>query len=113
MKIFIFAFLFVLAPLAGAAVDDEPPIKGGTAIQVRAWDPRSQTYDIVMPQFEAQGPNYATLADLAKAVTSLDLKRVKANPKTIVGMEYVLDKELRLQSVLKVQAAQKKKSPKR
>lgn len=88
---------------ANAEITDEPPIKKGTPIQVRAWDPLTKTYDIVMPQYEAQGPNYATLPDLIAAVPGIDSQRIQKKPELLVGNEYTLDNQLKLQSVLKIE----------
>lgn len=109
----VLLLMLTFALPAWAAVTDEPPIKKGTQIQVQHWDAISKTYDIVMPQYEAQGPNYATLADLLAAVPGIDKVRVQKKPDTIVGMEYTLDNELKLQSVMRIEnlrEAHKKKS---
>ena len=101
--------LCLTGSLAFAAIDDEPPIRAGTLIEIQAWDARSRTYDITMPAFSAQGPNYATLPALIKAVPSLNTNRIKANPDSIVGMTYKLDAPLALEPVLKTEAKRKGK----
>lgn len=112
--ILAFAVLIFSSFVFAKPVDEgEPPIKKGTMIQVQSYNEKSKTYDIVMPKYEAQGPNYATVADLVKALPSVDAKRVVANPRTIVGMEYVLDNDLKLQDTAKVEALQKPPAPKK
>lgn len=107
----------VAAPsISWAAVDDVPPILKGRKISVRAWEPHSKTYDVEDSEFSAQGPNYATVKDLAKAVKALDRRKLQRQPDSVVGNEYVLDEDLQLQSVVKTdaireRAAQKKKKP--
>jgi hypothetical protein len=95
-------FTFVMPALA--AVDDEPPIRAGAMISVQAWDAKSKTYDIELTEYPAQGPNYATLKDLAAAVKTVDSARAKRNPASLVGMAYKLDADLKLQSVMKIDA---------
>lgn len=96
--------LLLLLSFALAAIDDEPPIRAGTMIEVHDWEKRSGTFEIVMPEFSAQGPNYATLRALIKAVPSLNTARVKSKPESIVGNTYKLDAELKLEPVLKTEA---------
>lgn len=103
MKHLGLCLMALLALAAGAAeYPPEPPIAKGTAIQIESYDKKTKTYSIVMPEYEAQGPNYATLKDLLAAVPTIDAKRVTAKPEIIVGMEYVTDNVLKLQSSLEV-----------
>lgn len=112
MRYFLFlVFTFVFS--ASAAVTDEPPIAKGTQVQVHAWDPVTKTFDIVMTEYEAQGPNYATVADLLAAIPGIDKKRAQRKPELLVGNEYTLDNQLNLQPVMKInklREAHKKKS---
>lgn len=96
--------LCLTASVAFAAIDDEPPIRAGAMIEVEAWNAKSQTYDIVMTKYSAQGPNYAKVASLLKAVTSLNASRVRAKPESIVGLSFKLDADLALESVAKTEA---------
>lgn len=99
------AFLFLTCgSLALAAVDDEPPIRAGAMIEIHDWDARSRTFEIIMTAYPAQGPNYATLPSLIKAVPALNNSRTKSKPESLVGMSYKLDEELKLESVIKTEA---------
>lgn len=112
MRILLFLiFTFVFS--ASAAVTDEPPIAKGTQIQVHSWNTVTKTFDIVMTEYPAQGPNYATVADLLAAIPGIDKQRTQRKPELLVGNEYTLDKQLNLQSVVKIEKlreAHKKKS---
>ncbi len=101
--------LFSLITCAAFAQDDfESPIPRGTLIEVERYDSQSHTYDIVMVEEEAQGPNYATVEDLVRAVKALTKLKLATQPKSIVGQKYVLDSDLQLQPVLKTEAKMKR-----
>lgn len=105
------SLLTAVGAWAKPSIEDEPPIKKGTQVQVEAWNEKSRTYDIVMPQFEAQGPNYAAVEDMLAAISSLDRARVTANPRVLVGNEYVLDNDLKLQPGGRVEALRRGSAP--
>lgn len=94
-----------------AAVTDEPPIPKGQMVRIKDFDRASQTFEVVMIDYSAQGPNFALLKDLCKAIQSLDCAKAKRKPEAIVNNEYHLDETLALQSVVKTLAKRKGKRP--
>lgn len=87
--------------LALAKEVSPPPISAGQVIDIKDWDIKSATFEVIDTKYEAQGPNFVTVEDLAASVTTLDLKKLKKDPSKIVGNQYKLDKELPLQPLLK------------
>lgn len=105
----LMALIFSLFGSVGYCdVDAEPPIGKDSMISIRAWDPITQTFEITKSKYEGQGPNYATIPDLLIAIKTLDKHKVKQSPKSIVGNVYKLDSDLRLQSVVKIEAKRRR-----
>lgn len=92
---------------ASASQDDddlapefEPPIMAGAMISIESFDPKLETFSIIIIGEEGVGPNIAMPGDLADAVTTIDRKELEAHPERVVGNSYKLDKDLRLLSLL-------------
>ena len=71
----------------------------------------------MLPPYVAElfGRGADGLASLASAVSSIDLKRANRAPKSLVGNTYQLDKALKLESVVKIQAMKRavRKTPRK
>ena len=112
VRFFAILILLLSSLVSGAEELAPPPIGKGQTVQVINWDAKSQTYELIKNKYPAQGPNFVTMKDLVAAIKTLDAKRVKKKPKSIVGNEYELDEDVLLQPVQKIlnqQQEQKKK----
>jgi hypothetical protein len=100
------AFIPILISWVGTAssaakVDDalfDPPIRAHTMIYVKQYDAKSSTYDVDIVDEPYVGPNIASTDDLCSAIHSLNLSKIKSDPRSIVGQEFSTDRELLLLS---------------
>lgn len=93
MKTLILVSLMFFSSVVFAARDTSW-VDAKTLIEVQSYDAKSDTYEIVVPGYQGQGPIITTPEDLVKAIPTLSLKRVEADPSSVVKNQYTIDKKL-------------------
>jgi len=71
-----------------------PHYAAGEMIELKTYEPGSQTFEIKSLKYPAHGPFYATLEDVVDSISSLNLERVRRSPRDFVKNQYLLDKNL-------------------
>lgn len=77
-------------------VVDDITLYPGDMIAVDTYDASSRTYHLTYVKDPTAGPLNVALEDLAKAVTTLDLKKMTEKPNSILDHQYKLDTRLHL-----------------
>lgn len=90
--------LFVLAavPLIAFAKVTGPYYAAGERVQILDYAADTDTYEIRWVKYPGQGPFYARLNDVAKAVSSLKAADLRARPESIFEEEVDLTADLPL-----------------
>lgn len=94
-KLLLTIFLFT-SSFAVFAKSVGPYYAAGTMIELKSYDPNNKTYEITYLKYKHQGPFYATIEEVAQAISVLNIDRLERHPKDIVTNQYVLDKDLKL-----------------
>jgi hypothetical protein len=93
-KMFILCIALMAARVAADNSDPRMFYPAHIMIQIESYDAKTGYYHIKRPIYPNANSIYATPENLAKAISSLDIKALQQRPQSIVGNEYSTDKDL-------------------
>ena len=70
------------------------PFLKGAVIAIKAYDPKTKTYEVHSPTFFGEGDSHVTPEGLAKGLESIDVETILRNPTSVVGNQYQVDQEM-------------------
>jgi len=76
-------------------------------VEVASYDSSSMTYELTFLASRTQGPFLATPEQVSKGIPVISLDKIRTDPSSIVGNQYMVDQPIRLLSYKEVDSRKK------
>lgn len=81
-------------PSAVSKNGSDLPISSGTLIEILSYDPKTKTFEIQAAALPGEGESWVTPEALAEASEAASLDRLLKDPKSFVGQQFQIKREL-------------------